>query len=386
MTDDEIAPAKAPVVEPIRTELKASPALVPVGPPSERTIEAGPVAIGRRKAGPGLRLTVLVAILILAGAAVGEWLLAPTAVSVTKPMRGPAVQAVYATGSVEASVMIPIAGRITARLAQLNADEGDGVTKGQVLARFEDQDLQSALAQAQAQEQFAKKEFDRTAKLLETGAVTKSAYDKAYSDWQTALSATQKASAEAEFLQLVSPADGVIVRRDGEIGQLIPANQTILWLTRNRPLRITSDVDEEDIGLVKLEQEVLIRADAFPGKVFHGRVQSITPMGDPVARSYRVRIELVEDTPLLIGMTTETNIIAAEHKDALLLPATAVAGDKIWRVVDGRLVQQTVSIGIKGADKVEIVGGLTADDEVVVSNDASFTPGKRVRPVVRASQ
>ena len=58
---------------------------------------------------------------------------------------------------------------------------------------------------------------------------------------------------------------------------------------------------------------MLIRADAFAGKVFHGRVQSITPMGDAVARSYRVRIELAEDTPLLIGMTAETNIIIAEH-------------------------------------------------------------------------
>jgi RND family efflux transporter MFP subunit len=320
------------------------------------------------------------------GVALGEWIFARPTVSVTTPTRGPAVQAVYATGSVEASVMVPIAGRITARLVQLNADEGDTVTKGQVLARFEDRDVQSALAQAQTQEEYAKAEYDRTAKLLQTGAVTKSANDKAYSDWQAAVSTVQKASAEAEFLTLTSPGDGNIIRRDGEIGQLIPANQTIFWLAQSRPLRITADVDEEDIALVKVGQDVLIRADAFPGKVFNGHVQSITPMGDPVARSYRVRVELAEDTPLLIGMTAETNIVVAEHQNALLLPATALVGDKVWRVVNGRLTQQTVSVGIKGNDKVEILSGVNDNDQIVANaSGASLSAGERVRPVAQGT-
>ena len=95
------------------------------------------------------------------------WLLRPTAVSVVHATRGPAVEAVYGTGTVEPTVMIPIAGRITARLAQLYVDEGAAVKKGDLLVRFEDQDLLGALKELQAREDFAKQEFDRTEKLAD---------------------------------------------------------------------------------------------------------------------------------------------------------------------------------------------------------------------------
>jgi len=357
------------------------------------TLPAAPVAgtlidVTRPEPPPRHRLALLLGgvLVVAAGLATAWWLLTPVSVTVGAPTRGAAVQAVYATGSVEASVMIPLAGRTTARLAELYVDEGSTVKKGETLARFEDEDLQSTLRQLQAQADLAKQDYDRMAKLVESGTVTRAAYDQASSNWQAAKAAVDHATAEAGFLQLVSPADGQIVRRDGEVGQLIPANQTILWLLQDAPLRITSEVDEEDVSLVKVGQDVLVRADAFPGKVFNGRVQAMTPMGDAVARSYRVRIELSGPTPLLIGMTAETNIVVSEHKDALLVPATAVDGDKVWEVVDGRLVRQAVGVGIKGTDKVEIVSGLKDGDQIVLQPGAALRPGMRVRAVAKAGQ
>jgi multidrug efflux system membrane fusion protein len=139
------------------------------------------------------------------------------------------------------------------------------------------------------------------------------------------------------------------------------------------PLRISSEVDEEDIPEVKVGQNVLIRADAFPGRVFKGLVKSITPKGDSVARSYRVRIELGEETPLMIGMTAETNIILRETKNALLLPTSAVREGKVQRV-NGRNVEEIpVTIGANGAEKVEILEGLTKDDTVVSVFDPGLT-------------
>ena len=111
------------------------------------------------------------------------------------------------------------------------------------------------------------------------------------------------------------------------MGDFIPVNQPVFYLAKaGVPLRISADVDEEDIPLVKVGQKVLIRSDAFPSRVFTGEVLEITPKGDPVARSYRVRIELPADTALMIGMTAETNIVTAEKQDALLVPASAVSG------------------------------------------------------------
>ena len=128
-------------------------------------------------------------------------------------------------------------------------------------------------------------------------------------DWEKAKALRERAEAEAHYLDLVAPAAGTIIRRDGEIGQIIAADKPLLWMSCCAPLRVSAEVDEEDIAQVRPGQEVLIRADAFPGQIFHGTVQAITPKGDPVARTYRVRVSLPKDTPLMIGMTAETNIV-----------------------------------------------------------------------------
>ena len=318
---------------------------------------------------------------MLASGAVGLWWWQPPRVVVVRPTRGPAVQAVYATGTVEATIMLPIAPRSAARLAELDADEGQTVTKGEVLARLEDQDLAQALAQLRSQEASTRRDYERSATLVQRGLIAQSIYDHARSDWQAARAASARAAAEVAFLRLVAPADGVVIHRDGEIGQLIPVNQAVFWIAVDSPPRVSAEVDEEDIARVQTGQEVLIRADAFPGRVFRGVVQRITPKGDPVARSYRVRIGLAETTPLRIGMTAETNIVVRKDEHALLLPPGAIEADRVFRVRDGRLEARPVAIGAKGAEAVEILAGVAEDDWVVAAADASLREGEAVRAV-----
>jgi membrane fusion protein, multidrug efflux system len=307
-----------------------------------------------------------------------RWLWSP--VDVVHPMRGTAVQAVYATGTVEATVMMPIASRVAARLMELNVDEGIKVTKGQVLAQLEDEDLQNSIEQLQAREELAQKTYERNAALVKQDSVSKQVYDQSKSDFEAAQAATRAAQAQAGYLKLLAPADGLIIKRDGEVGQMIPANEPVFWLSCCAPLRISAEVDEEDIAQVKADQPVLIRADAFAGQIFHGNVQAITPKGDPVARSYRVRVEFAEDTPLQIGMTVETNIVTGEHKDALLLPGSAVSQGKVWVVKNKRLVHQPVTEGARGPTETEIINGVTDDDLVVLKPDAALQAGRKIRP------
>jgi RND family efflux transporter MFP subunit len=320
----------------------------------------------------------LVMMVLLAMAWGAHHWLRGSAFTVVHPTRGSAIQAVYATGTVEATVMMPIAPRLAAKLVELNVDEGSSVTKGQVLATLEDTDLQNALRQLQAQEAYAKKAYDRSTALLKSGFVSKANYDLAKADWEAARAASAKALAEANFMKLVAPADGLIIKRDGEIGQLIPANEPLFWLSCCAPLRISAEVDEEDIAQVKPGQAVLIRADAFAGQVFHGQVQAITPKGDPIARSYRVRITFTEETPLQIGMTAETNIITGEHKNALLLPTSAINQDAVWLVKDDRLIHQRVTVGAKGPEQTEILRGINVEDLVVKEPEVKFIAGHKV--------
>jgi multidrug efflux pump subunit AcrA (membrane-fusion protein) len=108
-------------------------------------------------------------------------------------------------------------------------------------------------------------------------------------------------------------------------------------------------------------------------------VQSITPKGDPVSRSYRVRVSLPTDTPLMIGMTAETNIVLSEKTDVLLVPATSVKDDKIQTVRNGAIHIQPIQTGAIGAEKTEIVSGISDNDNIVVLFDSTLEDGQKIR-------
>lgn len=113
------------------------------------------------------------ALIILSAAAGGSWALwrefGPVTVETVLAVRGPAVRAVYATGTVEPTVMLPIAPRNAGRLMELNVAEGDPVRAGQTLARLEDADLKKSVDELEARARFAKSQLDRAQTLLDRG-------------------------------------------------------------------------------------------------------------------------------------------------------------------------------------------------------------------------
>lgn len=300
-------------------------------------------------------------------------------ITLVRPVLAPAVQAVYATGTVEPSVLIPIAPRSTGVLAELLVDEGDTVAKGQVLARLDDSDLAKNIEELKAKEVLAKKEYERKAALISKGAVSQSMVDQADAEWQAAHAALDRATVQMDFLKLLAPEEGLIIRRDGEMGAVITVNQPVFWIACCAPLRVTVDVDEEDIPLVKTGQPVLLHADAFPDRIFNGVVQGITPKGDSVARSYRVRVGLTEETPLMTGMTSEANIITLKKDKALLVPRTAYEDGSVLVVEGGVIKRAAVKTGIHGRDSIEILEGITAGSSLVAVYDPSLLNARRFK-------
>lgn len=302
-------------------------------------------------------------------------------VATTHPAQGKAVEAVYATGNVEPTIMVPIAPRTSAHLTELAAEEGQTVKKGDILARLEDSDAQAVIANLSAKLSFAETNYKRKQRLYDLQSTSRDALDSAKADFDSLTAQLAQAKAQAGYLTLMSPADGLIIKRDGEIGELISASQPIFYLSCCAPLRITAEVDEEDIPQVKPDQKVLIQADAFPDKVFEGQVASITPKGDSVGRSYRVRITYKNtDAPLMIGMTTELNIIIKEESNTLQIPTLALGkNNKVQIAENGILKTVSVTTGIKGPEKVEIKDGLTTTSEVLSPYRSDLTDGQKLR-------
>lgn len=284
----------------------------------------------------------------------------------------------YATGIVEPSVMLPIVPRGMGYLKTLEVDEGSVVYRNQVLARLEATDLHSSVNELVAHEGYARAQYQRMEQIVQRRLAAVAELDRARSDWQAARAALDRARAQLEFMTLRAPTDGVIIRRDGEVGQFIAAGQAVFHLSTTAPLRVTAEVDEEDAPRVQAGQPVVLRADALPGGVFDGVVAEMTPKGDPVARSYRVRINLGPVRDFKIGMTVDANIIIAKHDDVWLIPATALRDGVVWTIVGGRLRKQTIKTGVIGGQLVEVQDGLDGRATVVAEPIEGLREGRRV--------
>jgi len=313
------------------------------------------------------------------GAAAPRFLWVKDATTIT-PHRGQAIDVVYATGTVEPTIMVPIAPRTTAHLIEMSADEGQQVKKGDILARLEDTEIQASKAELDAKLAFANADYQRKQELYKSRSISRDALESAKADFESLTAQLNKIKAQASYLTLLSPADGLIIKRDGEVGELISAGQPIFTLSCCAPLRITAEVDEEDIPQIKIGQQTLIQSDAFPDNVFHGKISAITPKGDPIARSYRVRISF-DDTniPLMVGMTAETNIILKKSDNALLIPLESLGKqNKIQIAENGKIRHLTVKTGIKNTTDIEILSGLSGTEEIITPYHADWKDGQKI--------
>jgi HlyD family secretion protein len=374
-------------------------------------------------AGPRLRW-ILLAALVVAG--LGVLVLRLTrreAVTAEPVLRGPAIEAVYATGTVEPVARITVKARVAGVLEPAIAREGDAVAAGQVLARVDSEVRGYALAQGRTQLEAASQqaggrsprlaalearraavavelaqartELDRVERLVATGALpgVDLARARAHADLldaQRRAAADELRSARLELAstreqladqvrsleagvregELTAPIAGTVLDRLAEPGEAVAPNQAIFELGDVSTLVVELHVDEADIAKVRAGPDastVALTFYAFEGRAFEGRVLEVLPEADRVRRSYLVRVGL--DAPpagLRVGMSAEANIVIARRDDAVLLPIEALAGDRAWLIEDGRAVLRPVDTGIRGLSHVEIRSGADAGDLAIV--------------------
>jgi RND family efflux transporter MFP subunit len=328
------------------------------------------------------RATSRAAVLALAIALIAMvawWRLArPAEVTTVAPVRGTAVEIVYATGAVEPVRWAKVASLIRDRIVDFCDCEGKPVAKGDVLVRLDDREPKAQLQELKAREEFAKREMARVTELLGRGVATTQAFERMSTDLRQIQALITVQMEKLAAYTITSPMDGVVLRRDGEIGEIAEPGQILFRVGVPKPLQVVAEVNEEDIPRVAVGQAVLLRTDAFTGRRLDGKVNEITPMGDAVARTYRIRIALPEDTPLHVGMSVEANIVSREKAGALLIPADALAGSQVL-VVDGdRVHRRPVEIGIRGTRTVEVLSGLGEHERITSPAPPELPDGSRV--------
>jgi membrane fusion protein (multidrug efflux system) len=328
------------------------------------------------------RRQILIAVLIVlvAGAAAGWWRLGRgPQVAAVAAVRGIAVEIVYATGGVEPVRWAKVASVIRDRIIEICDCEGKTAAKGDVLVRLDSRQVEAGLKELKAREDFLKREMSRVSELITRGSATAQAHERAAMDLQTVQGLISVQTEKIADYTIVAPMNGVVLRRDGEIGEIAEAGQILFRIGVPKPLQVVAEVNEEDIPRVALGQTVLFRTDAFPDRRLEGKVSEITPMGDIAAKTFRVKIALPDDTPLKPGMSVEANIVTREKPNALLIPADALKGNVVF-VIDGtRTHKRDVTAGIRGTRTAEILSGLSEGERVASPAATDLRDGARVR-------
>jgi RND family efflux transporter MFP subunit len=307
-------------------------------------------------------------------------------------------QAVYsgqARGRYESRLSFQVGGKIQKRHVNL----GQAVKAGDPLMELDPKDIEESarreaarLEAASAALTLARADYQRHAKLRQTGAVSQSVYDQ----YKTALEAAEQTllQAEAQYNQsrnaleyttLIADADGFISLVEAEAGQVAAAGQTMMTLVWDEDWEVEIDVPENKISGLSLGQKALVEFWALPELKIEGHVREIAPVADQMTRTFPLRVALDSRPPeIRLGMTAEVRLSAATEKPLeALLPTTAIlqTGDqsRVWLVKGETLVSRPVVLGGYVGNQVRALDGLVDGDVVVVAGVHKLSEGQRVR-------
>jgi multidrug efflux pump subunit AcrA (membrane-fusion protein) len=359
----------------------------------------------------------------------------PTPVTVAAAAHGPAIEAVYATGNVEADPRVEVKAKVSGTVAQLLVKEGERVKAGQLLARLDNKTLRYDLERTRADVRaatlrtagaspqlaalkaaresiaadvkLAETELERAQALVARGAMAAAELDtrrerlnKLRADWAAAdarLSSTAidlraerervgaaegSVAAQNADADVRAPLDGTVIRKRVELGEAVVLNQPLFTVGNTDHLILEVKIDEADVGRVRVKQPALCSLYAFGERVLDGRVSELGPDADRDTKTFLAKVELsAPPEGLRSGMSAEVNIVTERHDGALLVPVGAVASGQVMVVGDGRASARAVKTGLKDTRNIEILDGLKAGERVVVVGPEHLADGARVAAV-----
>jgi HlyD family secretion protein len=338
---------------------------------------------------------------------------------------------VLVSGLVEPVERVQVAPLIEGQpILTLNADIGDMVTEGQVLATLSSTTLEleksqnaaslasarATIAQAEAQlleAQSAASEAvrvnERTASLREQGTASQAAADTATAN---AIAATARVTVAAQSLeaaraqlalvqaqlanvelnltrtQVVAPVGGEIIARNATLGSIATATGLPMFvIIKENALELRGDVAESDLTRLVAGQPALLRL-VGAAEPLSGTVRLVEPSIDAATRLGGVRINIDVPGTVRSGMFAEAEVIAAE-RSAMVVPVTALGSSNgetiVMKVTDGAVARAVVKTGIRDGAQVEILEGLAVGDTVVTKAGAFVRDGDRINPVPTAT-
>jgi len=324
---------------------------------------------------------------------------------------------VMATGYLQPVEVVEVGTQVSGVIEKIHVDYNSQVKKGQMLAELETNTLfekqkqaQASVRSAQSDLDYATQNYQRVKTLFEANAATRATYEdvtnrrnQAETTFENAKAKLKQAEVDLSYAYIFSPIDGVVLDRAVNTGQTVAAafaTPTLFTIAEDlTKMQVEADVDEADIGQVRVGQPVDFTVDAYPGVIFKGKVSQVRLQ--PVVNSNVVTYTVVVNAPnpdlkLLPGMTANITIIVASEK-GLLVPVEAInfrldqemaeyleiTGDPtnakrgVWVKSGEQIERMQISTGIGDGIFFITNSGLTKGQEVVLS--ASIGKAKAIK-------
>ena len=311
-----------------------------------------------------------------------------------------ALSSLIQTGEIRAHEEVTLGFRLDGRILTRQAEVGDRVIAGQVLATQESKtsrnqfsSAQADLNSARAAEQVAALSLRRMQLLMPSGAIARSQLDSAQADWQAARAkrqssedALKNAQENVSWTKLTAPADGVITQVSASAGQVVSAGQSVITLASGSLRDAVFDVADPQSVPQQADSLFTISLLSAPSVVAQGHFRDVSPQADPQTRTWRLRITLDNPPPAMaLGASVQLTLNASGPR-LTALPASALtrSGDKpAVFVVDEKTLTlhlRPVVIGRYSTAEIFLSAGVHPGERVVIAGVSKLREGEKVMP------
>lgn len=299
------------------------------------------------------------------------------------------------SGEVRARIETTLGFRIAGKIIERRVDAGMRVKAGEVLARLDPADAALQATQAEAQRALAAADLARYRDLKAKNYISASALDARETAFKAADAQAALARNQAAYTSLVADRAGVVGLVLAEPGQVVSAGQAVFRLAPDGEREISIAIPEGEVRGFKLGQAAEVTFWATSGvaaKPVVGQLREISPVADPVTRTYAARVGLKDADPLLpLGMSASVRFPSvAPGTTRLLVPLTAIFQQgkqpAVWKVgADSTVTLQAISVAEFTERGAVVIGGLAGGEQIVAAGVNLLTAGEKVRIVAAAA-
>ncbi|ACA86114.1 efflux RND transporter periplasmic adaptor subunit [Shewanella woodyi] len=275
------------------------------------------------------------------------------------------------TATLEAPQEANVVTRISGLIESINVEEGDRVTKGQLLAVIDAKRQKYELARSQAEVEIIEQELNRLKKMNNKEFFSADSMAKLEYNLQAAIAKRDLAALQVEESMVRSPIDGVIATRFVKAGNMAKEFEELFYVVDQDELYGIVHLPEQQLESLKLGQDAQIFANKNTQDTVHAKVLRISPVVDAQSGTFKVTLSVPNsDSKLKAGMFTRVELRYDTHNNVITVPYNAVVNQDnefALYVIDGTNAnRRSVSLGYREADTVEVVSGIEPGEQIVI--------------------